>query len=449
LFAAILTCACLVTACGGIADSARDAIGTSADTVRDPRPEFPLRVAPAQRCLAGADGRPFLVHGDTPWSLAAQLTREQIERYLDDRRRKGFNAVLVNMLEHHFSDDPPRNAYGQPPFQTRGDFSTPNEAYFSHVEFIIAQAAERGILVMLTPAYLGYDGGEQGWYREMAANGAPVLRAYGRYLASRYRDFDNILWVHGGDYNPPDITLVNAVADGIREVEGKWLHTFHGSRGTSARAFLGTGAPWLSVNNVYTDESSVVAASLREYASSSMPFVLIEARYENAPDGHTSAADVRTYAYQAVLSGSAGQLMGNNPIWYLGQGWQQALDSPASRTLGRLRDLLESLDWCNLEPDADGSLLLQGAGTGEARAAAARSRDGAHALAYVPTVRTIVVDLAHLSGPRVRARWFDPVAGIYAPIPGSPFEAVGPRAFSPAGRNSAGDSDWVLVLDST
>ena len=80
----------------------------------------------------------------------------------------------------------------------RGDFTTPNEAYFEHADWVLRRAGELGFVVLLTPAYLGYEGGGEGWYRDMAAAGADHLRSYGRFLGKRYRSFKNIIWVQAG-----------------------------------------------------------------------------------------------------------------------------------------------------------------------------------------------------------------------------------------------------------
>ena len=186
--------------------------------------------------------------------------KRDVDVYLENRRLKGFNTILVNLVEHYFATNPPKNFYGDAPFLTPGDFSTPNEAYFAHAEYVISKAAEKGILVMLAPAYMGTGGGVQGWYQEMAANGTTKLRGYGQYLANRFLSLDNILWVHGGDTNPPDRSLMRVIAEGIRSVDGRWLHTFHGSRGTSALGFLGTTEPWLQVNTIYTNSTVVPSA---------------------------------------------------------------------------------------------------------------------------------------------------------------------------------------------
>ena len=79
-------------------------------------------------------------------------------------------------------------------------------------------------------------------------------------------------------------------------------------------------------------------------------------------------------------------------------------------------------------------------------ATAARTEDGSLVLAYLPTQRTVTVDMARLSGPS-KARWFDPSNGDYTIIPGSPLANTGSRTFTPPGKNHDGDGDWVLVLD--
>ena len=203
-------------------------------------PAFPLAVSPGKRYLDDAEGRPFLIHGDTAWSLIADLTREDVDLYLGTAAARGFNTLLVNLIESRFATNAPANAYGQLPFQGRTfkavvalidllslahygtsathlvvDYTMPNDAYFDHADWVLRRAAEEGFLVLLTPSYVGFDGGSQGWYAAMVANGPERLREYGEYLGRRYRDFDNILWVHGGDYDPPRKDVVRAIAEGI------------------------------------------------------------------------------------------------------------------------------------------------------------------------------------------------------------------------------------------
>ncbi len=143
---------------------------------------YPLRVSPDHRHLVDQNGTPFLIQGDAPWSLISGLTNEEAELYLENRRQKGFNSIIVNLIEHKFRG--PVNRFGEGPFTTPGDFSTPNEKYFQHADWVIRKAAEKGIQVFLAPIYLGYIGTDEGWIEEALANGPEKCRAWGRYVGS-------------------------------------------------------------------------------------------------------------------------------------------------------------------------------------------------------------------------------------------------------------------------
>jgi hypothetical protein len=413
---------------------------------------FPLRVEPGARYLVGQSGRPFLLTGDTAWSLIADLTREDAERYLQDRRARGFNTLLVNLIESKFASKAPANVYGEPPFATPGNYATPNDAYFDHAAWVLRRACELGFVVLLTPSYVGNGGGDEGWYQAMAASGAAKLRDYGRYVGRRFGGLDNIVWVEGGDYNPPDKALIRALAEGIRESDPDALQTAHGSPGSPALEHW-SGEPWLAINNVYT-YGPVHEAALGQYQDGAgMPFFLMESAYENEHDA--GAQRVRMQAWQALLSGASGQVFGNNPIWHFdgpgiypaAEGWREQLDSPGARSMTVLHELMASRPWWLLRPDINGAFLTDGRGGAAARAVAAQAVDGSFALVYLPTARRVTLDLAGLRGPRVAAEWRDPSTGEAVPVDGSPF-APGTHGFAPSPWNRSGESDWVLVLTS-
>jgi hypothetical protein len=427
---------------------------TPGSTLDPPWPvaAFPLRIAAGRRHLEDAAGEPFLIHGDAAWSLIAQLTREDARRYLDDRQARGFNAVLVNLLEHRFSSHPPANAYGHRPFLTPGDFATPNEDYFAHADWVIRKAAARGILVLLTPAYLGYQGSTDGWYGEMAANGPAKLTAYGQYLGRRYGGFNNIIWVHGGDFNPPRKELVRAIAEGIRELAPRSLHTAHCSPETAAIGYW-QGEPWLHLDNIYTYGSVRTAAREAHARSDGMPFFLIESAYEN--EHGAGELRVRTQAWQALLAGACGHVYGNNPIWHFdGPGlhpaptpWQPALASRGAHGMTHLRMLLSSLPWWRLVPDTDAAVVADGTGREPALVVAAVTDDASLAIAYLVDRRDVKVALHRLRGPAVHARWYDPSSGTFSDADGTTFAASGTHTFRPRGGNGAGFADWVLLLE--
>jgi hypothetical protein len=435
------------------ASTARAQTTTADPTSAAPAAAFPLTISPGRRYLEDATGKPFLIHGDTAWSLVAQLRREDAEIYLEDRRTRGFNTILVNLLEHRFATYTPANAYGQHPFLAPGDFSTPNEAYFAHADWVLRRAADKGLLVLLAPAYLGYRGGTDGWYKDMAAGGPAKLHAYGQFLGKRYAHLDNVLWVHAGDYDPPRKDLVRAIADGIREFDPQALHTAHAAPETAAIEYWG-GEPWLRLNNIYTYKP-VYASALEQYARQErLPFFLIESAYENE---HGAAEQrIRTQAYHALLSGAAGQIYGSNPTWHFdGPGmypaptsWREALQSPGAQSMTHLRNLLARLPWWTLEPDAGNKLLTNGYGAGQDRAVAALSGDKSTALVYLPTIRRISIEMGELAGESIAARWYDPTDGRELPVKDSPFPTSGVRTFKPPINNRAGFGDWVLLLTS-
>jgi len=385
--------------------------------------------------------------------LIAQLTRREVEEYLQDRRSRGFNTLLVNLLEHRFANKAPANAYGDPPFATPGDYSTPNERYFAFADWVLGRAEELGFLVLLTPSYMGNGGGDEGWYQEMSQNGAAKLRNYGRYLGRRYHSLRNILWLHGGDYNPPDKSLARAIAEGIREIDPITLHSAHGSPGSAALDYW-RGEKWLQVNNVYTYEP-VYYSSTKQYRDpENLAFFLLESAYEN--EHQATEQRLRTQAYQAILSGAAGHVFGNNPIWHFdGPGlypapvpWKQALGSRGAESMTHLCTLFSPISWWLLEPDFDSKLLIGGHGVEEERAVAARAADRSFAIVYLPTRRTITIDLAELAGVTVDASWYDPASGEFVPVEGAPFAREAVITLTPESRNSAGYSDWVLELTS-
>jgi Protein of unknown function (DUF4038)/Putative collagen-binding domain of a collagenase len=453
---AVLVLACLTVIGIGERPNAQPAGSLPPAHVFDATPVFPLTLAPGKRYLEDARGQPFLIHGDAAWSLIADLSQEDVDRYLEDRHARGFNTLLVSLIEHRYSRNAPANAYGQAPFLTAGDFGTPNEQYFAHADWVLQRAQEKGFLVLLAPAYTGAAGGNEGWYQEMVKNGPAKLRRYGQYLGKRYAKFTNLLWVHGGDYNPPQKELVEAIAEGIQEFEPRSLSTAHCGPETAAVDFWG-GEPWLQVSNVYTYKPVYLAALDHFDRHKTTPFFLIESSYENE---HGSTEQLlRTQAYQAILSGAMGQVFGNNPIWHFdGRGlfrargsWREQLGSRGAISMTHLRALFETMPWWTLEPDTDHRLLKGDHQSGESGAVAARSADGSLAIVYLPTIRNLTLDLRELGGGDVSMRWYDPANGQYTDIAASDFETREMQTVTirPRANNSSGSGDWVLILKPT
>src|ERR1700761_7453502 len=399
---------------------------------------YPLAVGPDHRHLVDQSGKPFLVQGDAAWSLISGVTKEEAERYLEDRRSKGFNSVIVNLIEHQFRG--PVNRYGEDPFTTAGDFSTPNEKYFEHADWVIRKAAEKGIQVFLAPIYLGYIGTNEGWVKEVLANGPEKSREWGRYVGKRYAGFDNIVWLIGGDRNPDTAREgVDAIVQGIKEFDKRHIFSAHCHPENSALDQYAQEG-WVDLNTTYT-YNIVHGMLIRDYQRTpATPFVLIESTYEG--QHNASAVQIRRQAYWAILSGATGQFMGNRPIWLFDPGWEKAIDYAGSRDMVRLKTLFLSRPWYQLVPDAEHKVVVDGLGEfrGLDYLAAARTADGGTVIAYMPTSRTISVDMTKVAGKEAKAWWFNPRNGNATAIGTVP--TAGTHQFVPP---DAGV--WVLLLD--
>ncbi len=415
---------------------------------------FPLSTVPGTRHLIDASGEAFMIHGDTAWSLIADLSREDALFYLDDRMARGFNAILVSLLERKYARNAPANFYREQPFRTTDDYGQPNDAYFAHADWVLRQAQDRGILALITPSYLGWEGGSDGWYSAMLANGADKMRAYGRYLAQRFELRSNIMWVHGGDFNPPNRGIVRAIAQGIRDGDRRALHTVHTTVDSTALSYW-PDEEWLSVNTVYT-RSSISSVCAGEYRrSQAIPVFFIEGAYENEPTSAPPPAedDLRRQAYQAVLSGAFGHVFGNNPIWHFGgpglydapTDWRGQLSSRGAQSMTLVRAILSRAEWPLLVPDLDGEFLIDGAGGGDERAVAAIASDRRTGIVYLPTSRRIGVNVGSIGG-GVTLTWIDPSSGAPIAAAPGPFSG-GPHFIAPPGRNAANYRDWVLLAE--
>jgi hypothetical protein len=409
----------------------------------EPPPRFPLRVSANHRHLEDASGKPFLVVGDAAWSLVAQLDDASVSTYLDDRATRGFTSIIVNLIEHKFATHAPSNRAGVSPFLEPGDFRTPNVAYFDSAHRAVSEAARRGISVWLCPAYLGWDGGDEGFFKEINKAGPDALHAYGKFVGERFKDLPNVVWMLGGDYAlPPQYRWAGEeLASGLRDGGARQLITAHGGQ-TSAVETYGD-QPWLAVETVYNYKPDLRPALLRAYEQGPIrPFVLIETIYEG--EHHARPDQIRRQAWQAMLSGAAGQFFGNNPIWHFDGptlfpftgDWKQALDSTGSRDMARLAAFFGSREWWTLQPRPNaGPTIVMAAAPGGLTVIYLAGNGSTHA-------QEISLPIPALSP---SAKWFNPARDEpLRPVETTGATGGGTHVTTP-GDNGTGTNDWVIV----
>ena len=415
---------------------------------------FPLQVTPDARHLADPSGTPFLLVGDTAWSLIAQLNDADIQRYLDDRVHRGFNAIIVNLIEHKFASHAPNNLAGISPFLAPGDFAHPNPAYFDYAHAAVAEANRRGIAVFLCAAYLGWDGGDEGFFKDIKAAGPAALRQYGHFVGERFKDLPNIVWMMGGDFALPasERWAGGELAAGLRDGGATQLITAHGGQTAGIETY--GDQPWLAIDTVYSYKDDLRPPLLEAWTRRPIrPFVLIETIYEGEHDSKPER--IRRQSWTAMLSGAAGQFFGNNPIWHFdgptlfpaATDWQHALDGAGSRDMSRLGAFFRGHRWAELEPTQDPIATMAGNIQGAQAPIGAATQDKRLTIVYVPSLGTVPqavsVDpkrLAHVSS----AMWFNPAQD--GALVDTDFRRHPNGTLWTPGDNGTSAGDWVLVL---
>jgi hypothetical protein len=447
------------------------------------RPAYPLKLSPNHRYLVDQNNRPFLIVGDTPQGLMGRLTEQGAEKYFADREAHGFNTmgwIDVACAGNDYPDNTTGSTVdGIVPFTgfvpggsdyTHYDLSKPNEAYFARLDHIIEIAAAHDIFVFIDPMET------IGWLKTLRNNGMDASYAYGQFLGRRYKKYANVGWISGNDFNnwrvPADDALVQAVAKGIQSVAPTQLQTVELNVFTSSSLDDQSWAPIISLNGVYTYSATYIQMLHSYNQTPIMPAYLVEAHYDleqvGQPTDYGTPEVLRREEYWTMLSGGVGQFYGNRYTWNLTHGWDSYIDTLGVTQLDIWKDFFSSLPWQDLVPDQHHEALTEGYGAFgddavhldpksltakiEPRVSqsdystAARTPDGSYVVVYMPTARTIAIDMARMRGPAA-AEWFDPTTGTYQVISGTPFPNIGMRKFTPPGNNAAGDSDWVLLLN--
>ena len=216
---------------GGLTNTATVAVSGESNTANNAASDlvqigtaFPLKLSTNHRYLVDQNNRPVPILGRTAWFVIS-VSAADYHIFVDDTAARGYNAIEMHVLDHDpRGNHPPLNGNLDAPFLKRldgtnwngvlgdtgigaADFTTPNEAYWSFVDGFLNYCQSQGVSVFMFPAYVGFQGGEQGWMKEMVANGPAKMQAYGAWLATRYKNQKNLVWMMGGDMGTAPFTF--------------------------------------------------------------------------------------------------------------------------------------------------------------------------------------------------------------------------------------------------
>lgn len=399
-----------------------------------------LMVSSNNRYLQFENGRPFFWLGDTGWLVPQHLDRSEVEYYFNKCRRAGYNMVQIQVMDAV----PSYNIYGQQSLPYGWDFSKADPegvySYWDHLDYIVRKAEQNGIYIGMVAI----------WGSQVQAGNinAEQAKAYGKFLAERYKNNPNIIWIIGGDIQGnihPEVW--DALATSIKSIDNKHLMTFH-PRGRYTSAKWWSKASWMDFHTFQSghrkygqrmgNKDYPIPDSTEEdnwmYVDSTWAYKPIkpvlddEPSYEDIPKGLHDANearwqdyDVRRYAYWSVFAGSCGHTYGHNAIMQMlkpgyptGYGsdgtvksWYQALEDPGYNQLQYITDLMLSFPYFERVPDQ--SIIVGKNGVKYDRLIATRGKD--YMLIYNYNSNVMKIDLRKISGKKKLLWWFNPSDG--------------------------------------
>lgn len=428
-----------------------------------------LKISADKRHFQTANGKPFFWLGDTGWLLFVKCNKEETIQFLDTRQQQGFNVIQVMVL------------HGLGVTDTNGDSALikrnvaqpnikpgPGNDYWDHVDFVVSEAAKRGIYMALVPVW--GSNVKEGKVNRVQAE------AYAKFLALRYRDKNNIIWLNGGDLRGSDsLEVWKTIGRTLRKYDPGHLITFH-PRGRYSSSDWFHNESWLDFNmfqsghrtyaqDTTSSEKNHFGEDNWRYAKvdhalkPTKPTMDGEPSYENIPHGlHDSlqprwtAADLRRYAYWSVLAGGAGFTYGENSVmqfhtsgdgdanYGVNRNWKQTMHAPGASQMKYLKLLMESVakgDWMPAQ-----EIIADNHGTRYDYNIAAKGKK--FALVYTYTGKVLKIDFSKLGFTPKKITWFNPSNGneerIMEPEPRS-----GIIEFNPPGEPADGN-DHVLIL---
>lgn len=399
-----------------------------------------LRVSNNQRFLQFSNGKPFFWLGDTGWLLPERLDRAEVQYYLHKCSEAGYNMVQVQVM----NGVPSINIYGKQSLPFGWDMTKVDPegvySYWDHLDYIVKVAAQNGIYIGMVAIW-----GSQ--VKDETIN-AEQAREYGAFLANRYKNSPNIIWIMGGDIQGdihPEVW--DAMATTIKQFDKHHLMTYH-PRGRYTSAHWWSKAPWIDFhmfqsghrkygqrmgNKDYsipdnTEEDSWMYVDSTWAYKPMKPVIDGEPSYEDIPKGlhdpneeRWQDYDVRRYAYWSVFAGSCGHTYGHNAIMQMlkpgystsygsdgsEKAWYDAQKDPGYGQMKYVKNLMLAFPYFDRVPDQ--SIIVGKNGVRYDRLIATRGAD--YLMVYNYNGNEMNLNFDKISGATKNVWWMDAATG--------------------------------------
>lgn len=414
------------------------------ESAKKPWDNGKLMISENQRYLVHENGTPFFWLGNTSWLMPERLNRDEVEFFLTEERRNGYNVEQIQVL----CATPTYNVFGQMAQNTDWDFTNIDKpdvyGYWDHMDYIVEYARKMGI-------YIAFD---CVWSSQLPNLDVEKARRYGEFLGKRYKDKANVIWMIGGDVRGDKGTEIwESLAKAIRKEDPNHLMTFH-PFGRTCSAWWFNDRDWMDFNMFqsghrrygqrggdgdYTIKDDTEEDNWRyvemskpgfkndkfEVKGKLKPVIDAEPSYEDIPQGlHDNSQprwmdyDVRRYAYWAVFGGCFGHTYGHNSImqfmrpgvlasFFAEKPWWDAIKDPGYLQMKYLKALMTSLPFT--DGQADQSVIVSKNGEKYDRIISTRGND--YMLIYNYTGNPVTLTLEKISG-KTKDMWMmDPKDG--------------------------------------
>lgn len=457
-------------------------ITISAANIVKPWDNGRLEVTKDGRYLMFHNGKPFFWLANTAWLMPQHANREEVKHLLEASRKAGYNVVQILLLD----DVPSINTYGQMSNLDGWDFSGIDRkgvyGYWDHMDYIVQEAERQGLYIAMTCIW--------GTHVVDGKMGNKEAVSYGTFLANRYKDHPNIIWIIGGDADGSKKRNVwDTLGETIKSIDSNHLMTFHPC-GIRVSSEWFSSVPWLDFHmfhsghrrygqtmgddwqypipfNTEEDNWQYVA---KAWSKGQMKPVLDgEPAYEDiTQEPHSKMevylvygmtdnekwmdCDVRRYAYWSVFAGSCGHTYGHNAIMqFLKPGypstygddgdvksWYQALKDPGFSQMSILKDLMMTFPYFDRVPDQ--SIISGTNGEKYNRLIATRGKD--YLMVYNYTGRNMTIDFRKIEGEKKKIFWMDARTGnlLYLGVAANKVHPIATNLDTP------GIHDGVLIV---
>lgn len=414
---------------------------------------------------ADASNNPWMFRGDFCWGLVTNsgqggsgggTYQQDMSSYLSTRWTQGFNqtyCTLINCTSLGGPNDDGATFDGVVPF-TGGVVGNLNNTYWDRVDYLVSTAETQGMTCFLNVA--PSEVFNAGCVFASATTGQ--CTNYGTALASRYGSAGNIWWGFGDDYFGSNDTQYTAIIDALRAGGDTHPCSIENFTEDNARYYpydVSTNAWGLANANVewvYTYNASYPNIEYAYTEPSPILVAMLDGYWDNGTDF------MRNFSWWALSSGSRGHHYGNaGSISYTQAGFISDLSSDTDGiNQGTYWGIFESFPhWWKLVPDTSSKLVTAGRGThlapishagtpysgGNTYVTASLATDGTLAVIYNPAANTQTITVnGNLMNPGHTANWVDPASGTTT-------NAGISSTYTNSTLNSAGEHDWLLVLE--